>query len=51
MEKAAAEARKQYMKQWRAKNQEKIKQYQIRYWEKKVNQLKKEASGEEMRQG
>lgn len=34
--KAAAEARRQYQKAWYAKNKDKVKEYQQRYWERKA---------------
>lgn len=33
---AAAEARRQYQKAWYAKNKDKVKGYQQRYWERKA---------------
>ena len=35
-------ARNEYQRRWRAKNKDKVQQYQIRYWEKKAeeNQIK-----------
>lgn len=33
---AAAEARRQYQKNWYAKNRDKVKTYQQRYWERKA---------------
>lgn len=33
---AAIEARKQYKRDWNAKNRDKLKQYQKRYWERKA---------------
>ena len=33
---AAAEARRQYQKAWYAKNRDKVKGYQQRYWERKA---------------
>ncbi len=32
----AKKARNEYMKQWRAKNKDKVKAAQARYWENKV---------------
>ena len=34
----AKEAKREYMRQWRAKNKEKNKETQLRYWLKKFNQ-------------
>ena len=54
----AAQARRQYMKDyrerkqhklneylrvWRKKNPEKVQQYNIRYWEKKARELKEQS--------
>ena len=33
---AAIEARKQYKRNWNAKNRDKLKQYQKSYWERKA---------------
>lgn len=33
---AAAEARRQYQKNWYAKNRDKVKEYHKRYWERKA---------------
>lgn len=33
---AIIEARKEYYKNWRAKNSDKVKQYNRRYWERKA---------------
>lgn len=38
----AKEARNKYMREWRAKNKDKVKEIQDRYWE---NKLKKEGVG------
>ncbi|MHC6178642.1 hypothetical protein ACYUJ6_02110 [Clostridium sp. JNZ X4-2] len=35
----AKKVRNDYMKRWRAKNKEKIKAIQNRYWEKKARQI------------
>ncbi|MBQ1778213.1 MAG: hypothetical protein IIZ93_08675 [Acidaminococcaceae bacterium] len=37
---AAKEARRQYQKTWRAKNPDKVKAAQLRYWVKKAEQMK-----------
>lgn len=34
--KKAREARNKYMREWRRKNREKVKQYQRKYWERKA---------------
>ena len=41
MTQEAKEAMKQYMREWRKKNKEKIEKYNAQYWEKKA----KEAEG------
>lgn len=38
MEQQAREARNAYMRAWRAKNKDKTKEAQKRYWEKKANE-------------
>lgn len=35
----ATKARNAYQKKWRQKNSEKIKQYNVNYWEKKANEV------------
>lgn len=35
-------ARREYMRQWRARNKDKIKAAQKRYWENKAKKLKSE---------
>lgn len=35
-------ARREYMRQWRARNKEKVKVHQERYWENKAKNLKSE---------
>lgn len=37
---AADKARKEYYRNWRAQNKQKIKEYNKRYWERKANELK-----------
>lgn len=39
MTKKAAEARRQYKRQWAKRNPEKIRQYQENYWNKKAEQI------------
>ena len=34
---AAAEARREYYRKWRARNRERIKQYNRDYWQRKVD--------------
>lgn len=36
MDEKAKEARNKYMKEWRAKNKDKVKVIQERYWKKKA---------------
>lgn len=36
MSEEAKKARNEYMRKWRAKNQEKVKKIQERYWQKKA---------------
>lgn len=38
----AAEARREYFKQWRSNNKDKVKEYNKRYWEKKALEKQKE---------
>ena len=42
MEASAKLARREYMRQWRAKNKDKVKIHQDRYWENKAKNLKSE---------
>lgn len=39
MEASAKIARNEYMRNWRAKNKDKVKAAQQRYWENKANKL------------
>ncbi len=32
----------EYHKKWRAKNKDKVKEYNERYWDKKLNQMEQE---------
>jgi len=45
VKKAAIEARKAYQKEWREKNRDKIRQYNERYWTRKVERAKEAANG------
>jgi hypothetical protein len=36
----AKEAKRQYMKEWRSKNKDKVKAAQERYWTKKYKEMK-----------
>jgi len=38
MTQEAKDAMKQYMREWRKKNKEKIKTYRAKYWEKKAKE-------------
>lgn len=38
----AREARREYMKQWRANNQERTREYNRRYWAKKAEEAASE---------
>lgn len=42
MSDAAKIARREYMRQWRAKNKDKVKVIQNRYWENKAKNLRDE---------
>ena len=37
---AAAEAKRAYMRKWRAENKDKVKAHQQKYWERKAAELK-----------
>ncbi|GEN35952.1 hypothetical protein [Aneurinibacillus danicus] len=37
----AKQAKREYYKEWRQKNKEKIRQYNQRFWEKKAKEMKK----------
>lgn len=42
MEVTAKSARREYMREWRAKNKDKVKVIQDRYWENKAKKMKSE---------
>lgn len=42
----AAEARRAYYRTWRAANKDKVRQYSERYWQRKAEQMGREAAGE-----
>lgn len=42
MEASARLARREYMRQWRLKNKDKVKAHQERYWENKAKNLRNE---------
>ncbi len=48
MSKATDETRREYYKQWRAKNKDKIRKYNILYWERKAlrEQMQEKEKGE-----
>lgn len=47
LEEAAAQARRDYVNQWRKKNPEKVKKYNADYWRRKAEKNKKEATNGE----
>lgn len=47
MDCAAAEARRAYYKKWRAKNKDKVRDYNVRYWVKRAERESNEASRKE----
>lgn len=42
----ADEARRAYYRAWRAANKEKIRRYNAAYWQRKAEQLEREANGD-----
>lgn len=43
------EARREYYRQWRAKNKDKTREYAARYWKKRAERIAREqASGKEV---
>ncbi len=42
-ENAAIQARREYYKKWRAKNKERVREYNRRFWEKKAGEHTKNA--------
>lgn len=46
----AAELRREYHKQWRAKNKDKVREYNRRFWEKRAAQTTCAASADERAQ-
>ena len=38
---SASEARRAYMNAWRAKNKERVKQYNKQYWERKAEEMQR----------
>lgn len=47
MESAAAEARRAYLREWRAKNKDRVRAYNARYWAKRAERANNEASRKE----
>ena len=43
---AAVEAKRAYMRKWRAGNKDKVRAHQQRYWERKGAELTKEGGGD-----
>ncbi|WP_176548957.1 hypothetical protein [Bacillus pseudomycoides] len=39
---SSKEARNAYMREWKKRNSEKVKQYQARYWEKKAKEMEEQ---------
>ena len=46
VQEAARKARNAYLRDWRAKNPEKVKQYNANYWERKAAQYGEDAAAE-----
>lgn len=44
---AAVEAKRAYMRKWRAENKDKVRAHQQRYWERKAAELTKEGGGDD----
>lgn len=42
---SASEIRKAYLREWRAKNKDRVKQYNERYWQRKAEELQKKSRG------
>ena len=42
----ADEARRAYYRAWRTANRDKIREYNERYWQRKAEQLEREANGD-----
>ena len=43
---AAKKAQREYMREWRKKNPEKVRRIKERYWEKKGKQMQEKEEGE-----
>jgi hypothetical protein len=39
MSKDAKDARNEYMRKWRARNKDKVREYNQRYWERKAQEM------------
>ena len=50
MSDAAKEARRAYYKAWRAKNKDRVRDYNARYWAKRAERANNEASRKEKKQ-
>lgn len=46
MDEKALEAQRAYMREWRKKNKDKIKEHNARYWAKKAAQMKAQGKAE-----
>lgn len=42
MDQAAKDERNRYMREWRARNKEKVKKIQTRYWENKIKDIRED---------
>ena len=40
----ASELKREYQRKWRAKNKERVREYNRRFWEKKAGEVQKEAT-------
>lgn len=46
MTNAAAEAKRAYMRKWRAENKDRVKAHQQKYWERKAAELAEKEGGD-----
>lgn len=51
MTEAAKEARRAYKREWNAKNRDKVKASQERYWERKARQAQGNADAQDAKEG
>lgn len=51
MSENAIRCRKEYLKQWRANNPDKVKAAQMRYWNKKANEQRNEQENKNQNNG